>query len=815
MKFKLRKVKLTILESQNWFFLFLLLASACQSDQSSNVKVSLLGYLEGQDRIEGKKAYLGSPYVTAGDRLYMVGHQDGSFPDLGWHVEGEMGGIWDHPIKLMDGFSLAVEKDEATFCLQKADRFANYPFANVHYYDEAVPGLKIQRMQFVPDGVEGIYVNYIIDNEEDRPINLKLTWNGMVDLRPVWLGERSHMKDGRDGASYDAEKQVIVAKDSLNDWYVVYGSSQARAEARMGSESCNFQRKGQGTNAALVYQLEIPAQGRGELPIVIAGSYASEKKARANFDKIKDKAPDLLLAKKKRYEEISQLAKITIPDKELQQAYEWTKYNTEWLIREVPEQGRAYSAGIPDYPWWFGCDNTYTLRGALASGQRDMVFSSLDLLKKLSIKTNGNGRVIHEASSNGVVFNEGNVNETPHFISTVWKVYEWTGDQDFLKAYFPFIQQGLQWLESQDADGNLCPDGFGMMEIHGLNSEMIDVAVYVQQAYQDASFMAQELDKEALAQEYQKKADQLRKLINTDFWVEDFNSYADFIGTTDQAKELIEGAIIRADTLGKPWAVEELENTKEKIGKYAGSKKQGFVLYHNWVVNTPLEMGIADSDKAQAALETGRQFVNPFGVFVTGIDRDESAGKDDGSFAEGKKIFSYVGAVMTLPTGVQAIAENNYGNPDKALDYLKRMTRSFSYALPGSTYEVSPDFGMMTQAWNLYSLAYPIVQQFFGIRPQAYQKEIHIYPQMPRAWEEAKLENLPIGDNQISMTYRKKDNFLHLDFKQKEGDWEIILHFPKDSYQQVLLEGKELAFEEAGEEQLLSLKGTHISLTLE
>ena len=41
--------------------------------------------------IRGNPAYLASPFVTAGDRVYMVGHQDGSFPDLGWHIAGEMG----------------------------------------------------------------------------------------------------------------------------------------------------------------------------------------------------------------------------------------------------------------------------------------------------------------------------------------------------------------------------------------------------------------------------------------------------------------------------------------------------------------------------------------------------------------------------------------------------------------------------------------------------------------------------------------------------------------------------------------------------
>ncbi len=38
----------------------------------------------------------------------------------------------------------------------------------------------------------------------------------------------------------------------------------------------------------------------------------------------------------------------------------------------------------------------------------------------------------------------------------------------------------------------------------------------------------------------------------------------------------------------------------------------------------------------------------------------------------------YVGAVMTLPTGVQAVAELNYGNPDEALNYLKMLENSFS-----------------------------------------------------------------------------------------------------------------------------------------
>ncbi len=303
--------------------------------------------------------------------------------------------------------------------------------------------------------------------------------------------------------------------------------------------------------------------------------------------------------------------------------------------------------------------------------------------------------------------------------------------------------------------------------------------------------MAEILGKTELASDYQGKAGALKVTINSDFWVPEFGSFADFIGTAEDALALIDGAIVRADTLNKPWAVEELKATKAKLSTYPKTQKQGFVLYHNWVVNTPMEMGIADPEKAKIALETGRKYTNPFGIFVTGIDRDEAAAYEDGSFT-GSKMFSYTGAVMTLPTGVQAIGENNYGNPDAALDYLKRMTRSFGFALPGSIYEVSPDYGMFTQAWNIYSFAVPLINQFFGIQPDAGNKVIYIRPQMPTVWKEASIQKVIIGDNEISLTYVDKSGVRSIEVDQTQSKWEISIEIPEE-FKKVKVLGKEVS----------------------
>ncbi len=34
---------------------------------------------------------------------------DGNFPALGWHIAGEMGGVWTPPLKMIDGLWLRID----------------------------------------------------------------------------------------------------------------------------------------------------------------------------------------------------------------------------------------------------------------------------------------------------------------------------------------------------------------------------------------------------------------------------------------------------------------------------------------------------------------------------------------------------------------------------------------------------------------------------------------------------------------------------------------------------------------------------------
>ncbi|WP_439505165.1 alpha-L-rhamnosidase-related protein [Sediminibacterium sp.] len=780
-----------------------------------NANNSIVPHFKYAPSLKGKPVFLGTPFNTAGDKLYLIGHQDGSFPDLGWHVKDEMGGIWHHPIKLMDGFEASIQVGAKKYMFDKATDFVNYPFGNKHIYTVGSTPLSIERYQFVPDQLPGVQIEYAIKNSSNQTIQIQFHFEAVSNLMPVWLGERTGMVNSKDLASYDPPNNRWMVKDSLNPWYVIYGTTVKGDASQMIYSKKN---KPNTTITNTTYKIEIKPNSIFYLPFTIAGSAISKEQAILHYTQLNNTAAQLLTIKKKRVLNLNNFARLTLNDHAITTSFEWLKYNSDWLTLDVDGIGRGVVAGLPDYPWWFGGDMAYTLKGLIALGRKDLVYSSIDLIHRISEKTNGNGRIVHEVSTNGAVFNPGNVNETPQFISLIWEVFCWTGDREFLLKYLPSVVKGLNWvLTENDADKNLLPDGAGMMEIHGLTSEMIDVAAYTQKAFADAAKMAWYLKQDSLARDYQQKADLLKEKINSQFWVEKNQSYADFIATKSQALHLIEDAIVRADTLGNKWAVAALKQMQSQTIADTATNNKGFVMHHNWVVNTPLETGIAEKDQAIKALNTAKRFSNGFGMYVTGIDKNEKRDLQEYSYAAsvGKNDFTYTGTVMTLPTAVQIIAENNYRRPNEAFNLLKRVDKTFGYALPGSMYEVSPDYGMMTQAWNVYAYGEPIVKQFFGIQPQAYNKQLKLSPSLPTALTYGKLDNVIMGENSVSVDFKKTSNAITFTVKQTANDWDILFEQPAGKYKVWKLNGKLIQPEKIGSVARIKIgsKNAHISLS--
>jgi len=455
------------------------------------------------------------------------------------------------------------------------------------------------------------------------------------------------------------------------------------------------------------------------------------------------------------------------------------KVNSEWLVRDVPGIGRGLGGGLMEYPRWFGTE-TYSLQALAATGDFELANQTLRLLKDQSLKANGNGRIVHEVTTNGVVSNPGNTQETAQFILTVGKLFDWTGDLDFAREMYPAMKMGIDWLlTDMDQNENLFPEGYGIMEVYGLNAELIDVAVYTQQALRATARIARVLDEPDAAERYQHLASQLEMRINERFWVEEDGSYADFYGTRAQAISAAEGAIRQIGlrgpsklTQGDRELMGYYERLKEKFAAMPDSNR-GWITNKNWVITTPMESGIAPRARAIRLLDRIRNNgVGEYGPFLSAVERQ---------------------AMMTISTGVQAVSEGNYGRTDEALWYVDKIVQTFNRRLPGSIAEMMPDYGCFAIAWTSYGIVLPLIQHVFGIQPDAVNKTVAFDPHVPTGWENMSIEDLLVGTNIVSFSRAKTGRGIEYGFAAKENGWHFVLRGAALSGAEYYLNGRPVA----------------------
>lgn len=723
-------------------------------------------------------------YVSAGDRLYCIGDQAGNFPAVGFHVKGEMGGIWQQPIKLLDGYRLEVESgDGFKQKLDKSETFRIYSFTAQHHYQLSGQQVQVSRTQFVPDGLPALVVEYIFFNTGKQVKNYRLGFYADVNLRPVWLGEENGMKD-HDDVLYRQNKtaNLYSFKDKGNNWFALLSAS--RKMDLVATEKTPY--AGKGTTGKFRLHISLKPGQKESVRFYLSGAYQSYAGAEHLLAQVKKDLPSLFKQKQQRYHRLENTARLQVPDKALQQAWQWGKYSTDWLVRDVPGLGRGLSAGLPDYPWFFSNDQAYTFNALTGFIGPQLFYDSWAMLKKLSDRSNqGNGRIIHEASTNGVVYDQGRMEESQVHIETAWNIFKWTGNLKFLQQNYAYAKKSLTWLMQHDTNHNLYVEGYGGVEIKGLNDEMLDVAVHTQKLFEVMAKMARVLKDKEQVKDYQDKADTLRQRINRDWWIEKEHRYADFLTSREKALEIIDTALAsRVDPNRNNWALEKLRHLKQEVqqGRHPG---RGYLVYYNTSAILPLKEGIADPDKALKQLRSIPWFTNKFGLYISGIERPDDIAMDEKSVYERNKgEFKYNQAVMPAATASLTIAECRYGSADTALKYIHKTLNSFSYASPGTTYEVAPDYGMFVQAWNITGMYIPVVQYFFGIAPNAYTKEIYIRPDFPQAWKNASLENLKIGDTRLSVSYKKEGTKLTYQITSSAPGWKI--HFSAPEKKQLL-----------------------------
>jgi hypothetical protein len=667
---------------------------------------------------------LDRPFIVAGDHAYLIGQQDGLFPDMGWHIPGEMGGIWAHPIKLLDGLWLRIDDTWLT----RADQFVVGPYWAEHRYSLA-DGLQVVRQDFVPDGEPAVIVSYTFRSPVQRTLRLRLL--ARSDLRGVWLSERCGIGDGDDRAAFDARLGVWYCWDEQNPWHVVIGTPVLRPIAHeAGPELWGPERTtGRGISVALDYQLTLEQNETARVTWVIASSSHTPALALDCYRRVCAVAPALWMAKAKRYAAMLSHSRLQVPDVMLTRAWDWIKCNHDWLVRDVPPLGRGLGAGVADYVWWFGCDTCYAVRGCLALGQHEIAIETLDLIRRLSLAANGQtGRVIHECTTGGLIAHHGNTQETPHFVRTVWDTFLWTGDRSFLERNYDFCKRGLlEWtLGHQCDDGDLLPYGYGITEMEGLDLQCIDTAAFTVEALAALAGMAETLGEADVAQRCRSLFRVARDRLEAAFWLESEGLYGDMVATPAEMVPRLHAWITHTEKTDPQAAAIYRQLLRAALADPQPQRKRPWLL-KNWIVLCPLEGGLTVPARAQRVLNRveGPEFSGRWGLYVNSLHRSPP---------------------MSISTGVLAVAETVYGRAEQALRYLNLLSETLGLQMPGAIAEFSPDSGCFVQAWSGYGIAWSVVAGMFGLKPDAFHRQLTLTPCFPASWSHAQLSNVRIGD---------------------------------------------------------------------
>jgi hypothetical protein len=252
----------------------------------------------------------------------------------------------------------------------------------------------------------------------------------------------------------------------------------------------------------------------------------------------------------------------------------------------------------------------------------------------------------------------------------------------------------------------------------------------------------------------------LAKRINDLFWIEDQTSYGDFYGTRTEALAVADGAIKQVNLKG----AEKNQKDEQEIAHYERLKQKwagmpdttrAWITNENWVISTPMETGIAPRDRAIRLLDRIRkENVGEYGPYLSAVEQQR---------------------MMTIATGVQAVAETRYGRTNEAMWYVDKIVQTFNRKLPGSISEMMPDRGSFTIAWTMYGIVMPVIDHIFGIQSDAINKTIVFDPHLPAGWEDISIKDLPVGANVISFSRAKTDKGIEYVVEAKQNDWNFVV----------------------------------------
>jgi hypothetical protein len=763
--------------------------------------------LSTSNRLQDRRA------VTAGQRSYAVGFEDGRFYAHGWHITGEMGGVWAPPLKLVDGVWFGIDHQ----WVGPATRFFS-GWGYTRYQLPSVDGLALQRTDFAPDAFRAVLFGLRMTNRgaaKTVPVEVDAhselmgayPWgsttpsaSGNVPDKGAFDG-RSLMftDDGSVGGGAPVHHYAALVGSNLRPVGGIALSATAAAPApgfrgpqpgkicaandsTSPPSACDDGPYGRGAGGQLQYRITIRAHRSVTLWIAVAGSDAGLAAARSQLAGALVR-PDRELSRKIAARRVlASYTRVSLPgDRLLQRAIDWGKQNLADLTqtasnlqirwtnqgKEFPAplgsvpRAKWFGAGFPDYPWIFATDGEYTAFAAVALGQFQTIEDHLRALRDISdILNHRSGIVVHETVSDGSVYFGHDSQSTG---SGGARTNDFNTDET---VKFPSAV-ALVWRWTGD---NRFRDQ--MYNFAKRNMLAIDRRYDIDHdGWPEGSG---NVERTGMGPE---------KLDNGVYYMRGLYDLAD-MASSKHDRATARWARNLANRLRRQF---EATWWDKAAGQYADSlidpgNKQSF--QKHWIGQVPMEAqltsgtrvtpGVASRSHGITAL-AGRENAcfsgerpGSRGLFHTGC----------GGGSDGKGDFE----IFSLTTSIQAVGEGNYGRLGRGQQrrytdanaetmFSEPATGGTPDEQPGAMPEIFPSTpqgnatagvpaninrcwtcrSMVMQAWGNYGTVWSVVSEQLGVRPFLNYRTLQVVPQVPAGQRSVAASNIRLGTGSINV----------------------------------------------------------------
>lgn len=650
--------------------------------------------------------------VHSWEYIDAVGQKAGIFGNEQGTVEA-----WVYPLKFFKDFTLVFHIDGRVIPSEALARTVETrPESTTIVY--VTDNFSVRETFFVPVHEAG----GMIVIEADSYLPLQIEARLRPDVQLAWPASA-----GGTYFTYDKEKRAFLLGADDKSLFGVFGSSSAEDLAL--PYDTNYS-----SSHTVAFKLGPAFKGRKQYSIAWAGSTSSPQQAVETYSHLLTDFEALRRDSAKHYQDYLQhTVNISVPDRELQTAYDASKVAILQGMVELPGLGYGLAAGYrtsweyrAGFDWFFGRDSMWTSMALLRMGDIENTRALLDVLAKYQ---SPEGKIPHEIAQTAAYVNwfkdlpstYASADATPLFLIVARQYLDASGDVAWIKANWDHLAGAYKFLLStRGTTGWPRNRGVGHGWVEGgpllpVETEYYQAGLAVEALHSMAALASAAGDTPASA-EAEHEAQRLSSRLDSDFW-------------SGKAGTLAFGI----DAAGKP-----IDRTTV-------------------LAAVPLWWRLASEEKAQKTIDA---IASP--TITTDWGTRIISDKEDIYDPSGY----HFGAVWPLFTGWASVGEYQYHRSlagytalrSNALLALAGAPGRETEVMSGSFFEPMPG-SCPHQIWSSAMVINPMLRGLFGVEAKA-DGTVGLVPHFPATWHSVSITNIHAGGAKLAVSYTRNGGTL-------------------------------------------------------